>query len=384
MNIQITSKLPNIGTTIFTVMSQLANEHKAVNLSQGFPDYPIDPELLRLTHHYHNEGFHQYAPMIGIEPLRNKISSMYQDLYQVKYDIDNEVLVTNGASEAIFSTIAAFIKQGDEAIIFEPAYDLYNPTVQLFGGIVKPIATYAPNFEIDWPKVKETINEQTKIIIINNPNNPSCKLWSKQDFFELETLLTQYPQVIIIADEVYAHITLNDSVFTSIATFPELKSRSVITASFGKLLHTTGWKIGYCLAPQAIMKEIRKVHQFNVFTVNHALQHAVAAYLKNATTYLGLSNFFQPKYDLLANGLADIGFQIIPSEATYFLLADYSNFSNKSDVDFSRYLIEQYKVASIPVSAFYEEGYDGKILRFCFAKQDATLSQAIHNLKGLQ
>lgn len=373
-----------MGTTIFTVMSQMATEHQAINLSQGFPDFSIDDNLLEKVQHYHLEGYHQYAPMIGIAPLRKAIGHIYEQHYQSKYDIDSEILITNGASEAIFSSIAAIIQPGDEVITFEPAYDLYAPTVQLFGGIVKPIQTFAPDFCINWDEVRATVSDQTKLLIINNPNNPTGKMWQKNDFLQLEKLVEQYPQLILIADEVYGWISLNDTPFYSVAQFENLKERSIITVSFGKLLHATGWKIGYCVAPSVIMKEIRKVHQFNVFTVNHALQHAIADYIQDSATYTQLGEFFLPKYNYLSNELIKLGFEVLPSDGTYFLTAGFSKISNKSDVDFSKYLVEQYKVATIPISAFYNNQHDDQLIRFCFAKKDETLQQAVANLQAIR
>lgn len=380
----IQSKLPNIGTNIFTVMSQLAAEHNAVNLSQGFPDYPVDTQLLDLVNFYHTQNYHQYAPMIGIEKLRNSICNIYKNEYEASYEVDSEILITNGASEALFSSIAAIINFGDEAIIFEPAYDLYAPTIQLFGGNAIPISTYAPDFKINWEEVNQKVSSKTKLIIINNPNNPTGKLWSNEDFKALINLVNQHPQIIIISDEVYGFITLNDEKFISISSIEQLKSRSIITASFGKLLHATGWKIGYCLAPNSIMKEIRKVHQYNVFTVNHALQYAIADYIQDEQVYKNLHDFFQPKYNLLKTGLASLGFEILKTDATYFLTAKYHNISNKSDVDFSKYLIEKYKVATIPISAFYHDQHDDQLIRFCFAKKEETLHQALNNLAELK
>ncbi len=381
---KIVSKLPNVGTTIFTVMSQMAAEFKAINLSQGFPDYDIDPLLLDKVHKYHNDGLHQYAPMPGIPKLRTRIQEIYQAEYQIQYDTETEILITNGASEAIFSTIASLVQPADEVIIFEPAYDLYAPTIQLFGGIPVPIATFAPHFSIDWDKVAKLVNDKTKLIIINNPNNPTGKMWSKEDFEGLETIVARHPQVLLLSDEVYAWITLSDKPFYTIAQFETLKSRSIITASFGKLLHATGWKIGYCVAPKEIMNEIKKVHQFNVFSVNHALQYAIADYLEDAQVYKNLPSFFSTKYNYVAHHLEDIGFDVLPSDGTYFLLAQYGKLSNKSDVDFSKYLIEKYGVATIPVSAFYQNHHDDKIIRFCFAKKQETLQEAIKRLYELK
>jgi methionine aminotransferase len=379
----IISKLPHVGTTIFSVMSQLAQEHKAINLSQGFPDFDIDPALLEKVNFYHQKGYHQYAPMPGILSLRQEIVKIYQNLYQSYYNTDTEIIITNGASEAIFCSIASLIHQGDEAIIFEPAYDLYSPAISLFGGTTIPITTYAPNFAIDWDTVERSISPKTKLIIINNPNNPTGKMWTYDDFVALEKLVVKH-QLLVIADEVYAHIIIGEQKFYSVAQFPHLKANSIITASFGKLLHTTGWKVGYCLAPAYLMTEIKKVHQFNVFTVNHALQHAICDYIQDATVYLELSKLFKPKYQLLANGLTALGFHVLPTEGTYFLTVDYSGISTQKDADFATLLTQRYQVATIPISAFYLQQHDDKLLRFCFAKKDETLQQALHNLQDVK
>lgn len=380
----IKSKLPQVGTTIFTVMSQLAQEHHAINLSQGFPDYDIDPVLLEKVHFYHEKGYHQYAPMPGILPLRKQIAAMYEKQYHTLYDADTEVLVTNGASEAIFSSIAALIEEGDEVVLFEPAYDLYAPAVVLFGGKVIPVATYAPDFAINWDRVASLISDNTKLIIINNPNNPTGKMWTREDFSALEQLVVHNPGLFVIADEVYGHITIGTRPFYSVSQFEALKQKSIITASFGKLLHATGWKVGYCTAPAYLMKEIRKVHQFNVFTVNHALQYAIADYLEDPAVYLGLSAYFKPKHQLLAAGLAAVGFDILPTHGTYFLLAGYAHLSSLGDADFATLLIREHGVAAIPVSAFYSDRYDGQLLRFCFAKEDNTLQRAVNQLAALK
>jgi len=380
----VTSKLPQVGTTIFTVMSQLAQEHQAINLSQGFPDYDIDPVLLDKVSFYHGQGYHQYAPMPGILPLRKQIAGMYAAQYHTAYDPDTEVLVTNGASEAIFSSMAALLQQGDEVIIFEPAYDLYTPVVTLFGAKVIPVGTFAPDFAVDWDAVATLCSDRTKLIIINNPNNPTGKMWGQEDFLALEQLVVRHPGLFVIADEVYGYITIGSRPFYSVSRFEQLKQRSIITASFGKLLHATGWKIGYCVAPAYLMQEIRKVHQFNVFAVNHALQHAIADYIADAGVYLGLPDYFRPKHRLLAEGLEQAGFEVLPADGTYFLLAGYRNLSDAGDTDFAGMLIREYGVAAIPVSAFYSDRYDGRLLRFCFAKKDETLQQAVRQLSGIK
>lgn len=380
----ITSKLPNVGLTIFSQMSQLAMAHNAINLSQGFPDFDIDPLLLEKVNYYHAQGLHQYAPMAGIPKLRAKIAAIYKADYQAEYCPDSDVLITNGASEAIFSAIAALMAHGDEAIIFEPAYDLYRPALELFGGVVKPIKTYAPDFSIDWDEVAATITGKTKLIIINNPNNPTGKMWRAQDFDALQQLVQQH-NLWVISDEVYGRIVMSDNAsFKSVCEYQILKQRSIITASFGKLLHATGWKIGYCLAPDFLMNEIKKVHQFNVFAVNHALQYAIADYLEDPKVYTQLSEYFKPRYELLIKGLEYLGFEVVPADGTYFVVAKYSQLSNLDDVSFVKYLIEEFGVATIPVSAFYSDKHDGHLLRFCFAKKIETLAQALKQLERIK
>lgn len=380
--ITIPSKLPQVGTTIFTVMSQLANTHQAINLSQGFPDFDCDPALTELLGQYAQRGFNQYSPMMGQQSLREQIAEKYQKIYQSVYHPDTEITVTSGGSEAIFSVIAAVVGKGDEVIVFEPAYDLYQPTVQLFGGVVKSIVLEPPYFKIDWQQVKDQISEKTKLIIINNPNNPSTQVFSKEDLQELQDLVKD-TSILILSDEVYEHIVFDDIPFQSVSLYPDLKERSFIVASFGKLLHLTGWKIGYCVAPEQLMKEFRKTHQFNVFCVHTPSQLAIADYLANNDVYSALSGFFQQKRDRFVNGMKGTEFELIPSQGSYFINASYQKISEESDMDFAQRMTIEYGVASIPVSAFYTDK-DPKLLRFCFAKKDETIDKALELLQKVK
>lgn len=380
MNIH--SKLPNVGTTIFTVMSQLAQENNAVNLSQGFPDFDCSPELIDLVSKYMKRGHNQYSPMSGVKELREEIVKKSEKLYGSVYHPDTEVTVTTGGSEAIFSIMAAFINSGDEVIIFEPAFDLYRPVIELFGGKVKAVQLKAPDFEIDWNDVRNLVSDKTKMILLNNPNNPATYLMKPSDFQHLIEIIKD-TKILILSDEVYEHMVFDDQKFISISQFPELKNRSFVVASFGKLFHITGWKTGYFLASEALTKEVRKVHQYNTFCVSTPVQYAIAEFLQYENEYLNLPAFFQQKRDFLINGLSQTPFQMIKPKGTYYLLADYSEISDWDDVEFSKFLTEKFKVATVPLSAFYENSPEQKLLRICFAKKEETLERALENLQKL-
>lgn len=373
------SKLPKVGTTIFTVMSQLAVEYKAINLSQGFPDYECSPELVELVNHYMKSGFNQYAPMAGLYSLRERIAEKQQKLHQAKYNPDTEITITAGGTQAIFASIACVIEAGDEVIIFEPAYDSYTPSVNLFGGIVRAVELSAPDYTINWPEVRQLVNEKTRMIIINSPNNPTAKTLSEEDMAELISI-TRDSNILIISDEVYEHLVYDGKKHLSVSHYPELMERSFITASFGKLLHTTGWKVGYCLAPEYLMKEFRKVHQFEVFSVNSAVQYAISDHLLNERNYLEISDFFQAKKDFFHNLMKETRFDLLPCYGSYFQSVQYSRISDEGDTDLAKRIIREYGVASIPVSAFYQNGTDHKVLRFCFAKKHETLERAVSKL----
>lgn len=378
LNIQ--SKLPGVGTTIFSVMSKLAAENNAINLSQGFPDYPCDPKLTQLVAKAMKDGYNQYAPMPGNVFLKETIAKKVEDLYQVQYHPDSEITVTAGGTQAIFTALATVINPGDEVIIFEPAYDSYAPTIRLLGGIVKTYELSPPLYGIDWDMVKKLFTSRTRMIMLNSPQNPSGSILSDGDMKSLIKLING-TDIIILSDEVYEHLIYDEQKHQSVMLYPELKERSFIVASFGKLLHTTGWKLGYCLAPEKLTSEFRKVHQFNVFSVNSPMQQAIAQYLQDPSHYNTLSVFFENKRNYFQRLLAESRFDLLPCKGSYFQCASYQNISDEKDTDFSIRLIKEFGVATIPVSAFYQKGTDHKIIRFCFAKENATLASAAERLK---
>jgi methionine aminotransferase len=380
--IAIPSKLPGVGTTIFTVMSKLAADHNAINLSQGFPDFDCDPQLTAYVTEAMNSGQNQYAPMTGTVELRNVIAAKNETLYGVKYDPETEITVTAGGTQAIFTALAATINIGDEVIIFEPAYDCYSPTIKLLGGLVKPLALSAPDYEIDWNMVKKLFSANTKMIIINSPQNPTGRTLKENDLQEL-VKLTKNTDVLILSDEVYEHLIYDGEEHLSVSKYPVLKERSFIVASFGKLLHATGWKLGYCLAPSYLMKEFRKIHQFNVFSVNTPMQIGIAKYLEVPARYTELAAFFQQKRDLFRSLLSETKFKLLPCNGSYFQCVTYNEVGNLSDKDMAVRLVEEFGVASIPVSAFYSRNTDHQVLRFCFAKKQETLEKAVERLMKL-
>ncbi|MGE4514060.1 MAG: methionine aminotransferase, partial [Chryseobacterium sp.] len=373
------SKLSNVGTTIFSQMTQLANENEAINLSQGFPDFMPDSELLDHVNHFIKKGFNQYAPMAGMMVLKEQIAEKIENSHQAAYHPDSEITVTAGGTQAIFTAIASFIKKDDEVIIFEPAYDCYEPTVELFGGIVKRFEMKAPDYEIDWNIVKGLVSDKTKMIILNNPNNPAGKVLKENDMEELIKIV-KGTSILILSDEVYENIVFDGRKHLSICRYPELKERSLLVASFGKLFHVTGWKIGYCAAPENLTHEFRKVHQFNVFSVNTPIQLALAEYMKNPDHYNYLNSFFQEKRDFLRQGLSNTSFELLDCEGTYFQALKYDKISDKSDLDFARELTISHKVASVPFSSFYKNKLNENVIRLCFAKKQETLERAIENL----
>lgn len=375
MKVNLNVKLPHVGTTIFTKMTMLANQYQALNLSQGFPDFETDPKLVQLVAAAMEKGHNQYAPMIGVPALRESIAKKYKNIYGLDIDADEELTVAAGGTQAIFTAIATVVQPHDEVIIFEPAYDCYGPTVELFGGKVVPVRLLAPDFKIDWKDVATLINEKTRLVIINNPNNPTGKVLQKDELITLSKLL-EGTNILLLSDEVYEHLVFDGAGPQSVLSIPALRERSFVIASFGKLLHTTGWKIGYAVAPPAFMHEFRKVHQFNVFSVNTPMQFAIAEYLDDIAYIQGLAPFFERKRELLKDGLKHARLKILPCSGTYFLNLDYSAISRESELDFACFLTKQHKIASIPLSAFYSQPTDQQILRLCFAKKDATLRQA--------
>jgi methionine aminotransferase len=376
MAIEIQSKLPNVGTTIFTVMSQMAAEHNAINLSQGFPDFPVSEKLIDLVYQNMQIGHNQYAPMPGLPKLREAIAHKIKNTGGVSLNMDTEITVTAGATEAIFSSILATVRQDDEVIVLEPAYDCYIPAIELAGGKVIPIGLSLPNFSPDWQKVKDNITDKTRMIIINFPHNPSGAILTESDINALKEILEEHPQLIVLSDEVYEHIIFDGKSNLSVLKDEFLANRSIAVSSFGKTFHATGWKIGYMVAPEAIMKEIRKVHQYNCFSVHTPSQYAMAEYLQHEQNYLSVSAMYEKKREFFQQAMQNSKFKVIPSYGTYFQLLDFSEVSDMGDMEFAQYLIKEKGVASIPVSAFYSDKQDNKLLRFCFAKGEETLKKA--------
>ncbi len=385
---QIKSKLPAVGATIFTTMSKMALEYQAINLGQGFPDFNTDPALLNLVSDAMTNGFNQYPAMAGVPSLRQVISQKIATLYQHRYDPDTEITITSGATQAIMAGILACVGTGDDVIVLEPCYDCYIPAITLAGGRAISVPMRAPTqthpvYSVDWDLVKAAITSKTKLLIVNFPHNPTGAVITAADLDELEAL-TQKHNLFLLSDEVYEHIIFDGVTHLSLATRPALVARTFLISSFGKTTHTTGWKIGYCCAPPAMTAELRKVHQFMVFTVPSPFQHALAAYTSDPSTYLTLPNFYQAKRDYLSHGLKQTRFNVLPSPGTFFLLADYSQISDQSEAEFAIWLTQTHGVTVIPVSAFYQSSdaleSNHQLVRFCFAKQVATLDLAIERL----
>jgi methionine aminotransferase len=372
---QIKSKLPNVGTTIFTTMSALARQNNAINLSQGFPDFNCSPKLSELANHYINAGFNQYAPMPGTIELRERIAEIISNCYHYNYHPDTEITITAGATQAIYTAIAAFINTGDEVIVIEPAYDCYVPAIEIHGGIPVFSQLNANNFSINWQDIRAKISNKTKAILINSPHNPSGACISDQDLIELEKIISS-TNILVISDEVYEHMVFDGQLHLSIARNKTLAAQSIIVSSFGKTIHTTGWKIGYVAAPKEIMAEFRKVHQFLVFVVNHPLQLAIAKFLEDKSNYQDLHQFYENKRNLFLELTQQSRLKPLKCQGTYFQLMSYKNISEEKDTDLAiRWTVEK-KLATIPLSVFYKEQTDDKILRFCFAKKDETLIKA--------
>ena len=371
------SKLPHIGTSIFTVMSQMANEHNAINLSQGFPNFPVDKQLTDIVTRLATQNVHQYTPMSGFPPLLEKIATLTVQSYQRTVTPKDEILITAGATEGIFATIQALVNANDEVIILDPSYDCYEAPILLSNA--KPIRiSLNDNYTPNWENINGATNENTKLIIINNPHNPTGKTWTESDFFQLEKLVDSFPNLIVLSDEVYEYITFEQP-HISIHHRPKLWNRSITVSSFGKSFHVTGWKIGYVIAPEYLMKEIKKVHQFLVFSVNSISQVAISEYLDSVDVY-SLGNFYQQKRDFFRNLLKETKLQLLPCEGTYFQVASYANISSEDDFTFTKRLVTEFGVAAIPISPFYADGRDTKCIRFCFAKDDASLIQATERL----
>ena len=378
----IASKLPTVGTTIFTVMSKLASEHNAINLSQGFPDFNCSEELVELVNKYMLQGHNQYAPMPGLMALREAIAEKTEDIYSARYDPETEITITAGATQAIFTAIAATVREGDEVIIFEPAYDCYQPAIELNGGKTIYLQLKAPKYNINWEEVKKVINHRTKMIIINTPHNPTGSIMSAADMAKLEKL-TKNTEIIIVSDEVYEHIIFDGYEHQSVTRFPKLAERSFVISSFGKTYHTTGWKMGYCMAPKNLMAEFRKVHQYLVFACNTPIQYALADFLKKKKQYNDLGKFYQKKRDYFVKLVKGSRFSFEPSSGTYFQLLNYDGISKEKDSDYAIRLIKEFGIASIPISVFYHKPVDNHVLRFCFAKKEETLEKAAEILRKI-
>ena len=374
------SKLPHIGTTIFTVMSQMANEYSAINLSQGFPNFPVDKRLTDIVTQLVTGNVHQYMPMSGFPPLLEKIATLTQQSYQRTVSPKDEILITAGATEGIFAAIQALVIANEEVIILDPSYDCYEAPILLSNA--KPIrVTLNDDFTPNWENINAATNKKTKLIIINNPHNPTGKTWTESDFIQLEKLVDSFPNLIVLSDEVYEYITFEQA-HISIHHRPKLWNRSISVSSFGKSFHITGWKIGYLIAPEYLIKEIKKVHQFLVFSFNSISQVAISENLDIVDEY-SLGNFYQQKRDLFRNLIKDTKLDLLPCEGTYFQVASYANISNEDDLTFTKRLVTEFGVATIPISTFYANGKETKCIRFCFAKDDATLIQASERLMKL-
>ncbi|WZL90273.1 methionine aminotransferase [Salinimicrobium sp. 3283s] len=379
----ISSKLPKHETSIFSVMSKMAFEHDAVNLSQGYPNFETDRQLKELVYKAMLDGYNQYAPLAGITPLREQIADKIESLHGKKYDKNTEISVTDGATQALFLAITAFVNPGDEVIVLKPAYDSYEPAIKLNGGIPVLVQLEGKEYKLNIGKIKQKITPKTRMLIINTPHNPSGNVFSNEEMQQLEALL-EGTDIILLSDEVYEHIIFDEAKHYSASAFTNLSKRAIICASFGKTFHNTGWKMGYCVAPEELMAEIWKVMEVNVFCVHHPTQRAFAEYLKTPQHYLGLRDFYQEKRDKFLRLIKDTAFKAVPSKGTYFQLLDYSEITNEPDVDFSRRLIKEFGIASIPVSVFNKGKQDHRQLRFCFAKTEGTLVEAAEILKKVK
>jgi methionine aminotransferase len=381
-SVTIDSKLPSVGTTIFTVMSKLAADCGAINLSQGFPDFQADPALFDSTLRAMQAGHNQYPPMAGVPELRAAIADKVAALYGAVYDVEDEITVTAGATQAIFTAIAAFVRSGDEVIVFEPVYDSYVPAIETVGGKAVYAALRFPDYRPDWQQVRSLLSPRTRMIIINSPHNPTGSLFVAEDLAALAEL-TRDTDIVLLADEVYEHIVFDGAQHQSVAAHSELAARSIVVSSFGKTYHITGWKIGYVLGARELMREFRKVHQFNVFTVNTPCQLGIAEYMRDASRHLGLAAFYEQKRDFFSRQLAGCRFELLPCRGTYFQLARYSAIVDLPDQEFARWLTREVGVAVIPVSVFNHDAHDEGVVRFCFAKQEATLASAGERLRGI-
>ena len=380
---KIIPKLPEWDTSIFTIMSRMAVEHKAINLAQGFPDFNCNEELLELVHHFQKKGFNQYAPMQGVPNLRKTISEKIEKLYDRHYDFENEITITAGATQALYTAITSVVVAGDEVILFEPAYDSYVPDILSNRGVPVYIPLNTNDYSYNWDLVRNKISDRTKMIILNSPHNPTGSLITEADVRELEKI-TKGTDIIIVSDEVYEHITFDGKLHLSLASSGELSKRTFVISSFGKTYHTTGWKMGYCAAPENLTKEFRKMHQFIVFSVNTPIQYAYAEFMKQENRYLSLGNFYQHKRDVFQDAIKNSLLKIKNCNGTYFQLLEYSSLSNKHDMEFAEYMTKEIGVAVIPLSPFYEDRKSRSLVRICFAKSDEVLREAAAKLQNLQ
>jgi methionine transaminase len=378
----LTSRLPQVGTTIFTVMSALATQHGAVNLGQGFPDFDCDPALLDAVQGAMREGLNQYPPMTGVPLLRQRVADKIEALYGHRYDADSEITITAGATQAILTAILAVVHPGDEVIVLEPCYDSYAPNIELAGGRVVRVPLKPGSFRPDFARIAAALSPRTRLIIVNSPHNPSATVWTQAEWQQLATLLAP-TEVLLISDEVYEHMVFDGQPHISASSVPALASRAFVVSSFGKTFHVTGWKVGTVAAPAPLSAEFRKVHQFNVFTVNTPVQHGLARYLADPAPYRELPAFYQRKRDLFRAGLAASRLKLLPSEGSYFQLVDYSAVSDLDELAFCRWLTTEIGVAAIPLSVFYEGAFEQKLARLCFAKKDETLQRALERLARL-
>ena len=378
----LNSRLPNVGTTIFTVMSALATECSAVNLGQGFPDFEGDPRLVQAVTQAMEQGLNQYPPMTGVPALRQAIAQKIEALYGHRYDAERDITVTAGATQAILTAILAIVHPGDEVIVLEPCYDSYVPNIELAGGVVVRVPLTPGTFRPDFDKIAAALSPRTRALIINSPHNPSGMVWTREEMLQLQDLLDP-TEVLLISDEVYEHMVYDGRAHESVARYPALAARAFIVSSFGKTYHVTGWKVGFVAAPTALSAEFRKVHQFNVFTVNTPVQHGLASYMADPQPYLQLPAFYAAKRDLFRTGLQQTRFRLLPGEGTYFQCVDISDVSDLNEADFCQWLTREIGVAAIPLSAFYGNGFDQRVVRFCFAKKDETLQLALQRLAKL-
>ena len=379
---QLTSRLPNIGTTIFSTMSALAAQHGAVNLGQGFPDFDCDPALLDAVNAAMRAGHNQYPMMSGAPVLREAVAAKIEALYGHRYNADAEITITAGATQAIFTALLAIVHPGDEVIVLEPCYDSYAPNIELAGGVIVRVPLTPGSYRPDFAAIAAAITPRTRALIINTPHNPSATVWTEAEMQQLADLL-EGSEVLLVSDEVYEHMVFDGAAHASAARYPALAARSFIVSSFGKTYHVTGWKVGYVAAPAALTNEFRKVHQFNVFTVNSVMQHGLATYMNDAAPYLNLPRFYQAKRDLFRDGLSSTRLRLLPSEGSYFQCVDFSAVSELEDTAFCEWLTTEIGVAAIPMSSFYAGGNHQQVIRFCFAKEDATLRRALTALQQI-